>query len=96
VFSFLTTAFLPDSPRNMLHVNDPLRTDVVLRQRRIQDPAKWREVIYETQRCLTKQVDCVDVASAVVIGIWDRALKNSGPNTGFDYGGRLMAAWLDR
>jgi hypothetical protein len=32
----------------------------------------------------------------VVIGIWDRALKNSGANTGFDYGGRLVAAWLDR
>jgi hypothetical protein len=78
VFSFLTT--LPDSPRNMPHV----------------DPAKRREVICETQRCLIKQVDGVDVASAVVIGIWDRALKNSGPNIGFDYGGRLMAAWLDR
>src|SRR5215831_16461695 len=40
--------------------------------------------------------DGVDVAAAVVIGIWDRALKNSRPNISFDYGGRLMAAWLDR
>jgi len=36
------------------------------------------------------------VVSAVVIGIWDQALKNYTPNIGFDYGGRLMAAWLDR
>jgi len=90
----LTT--LPDNPRNMPHVNDPVLPEFVLRQQRIQDPAKRREVICETQCCLTKQVDCVDVASAVVIGIWDRALKNSGPNIGFDYSGRLMAAWLDR
>jgi len=80
----------------MSHVNDPVLPEFVLRQLRIQDPAKRREVICETQRCLTKQVDCVDVASAVVIGIWDRALKNSGRNIGFDYSGRLMAAWLDR
>ena len=23
-------------------------------------------------------------------------VKNYGPNLGYDYGGRLMAAWLDR
>jgi ABC-type transport system substrate-binding protein len=94
--SFLATQYLPDSPRNMLHVNDPVLTDLVLRQRRIQDLAKRREVIQETQRYLAKQVYGVDVFSAVVIGVWDQALKNYAPNIGFDYGGRLMAAWLDR
>ena len=34
--------------------------------------------------------------SAVVVAVWDRALRNYGPNLGFDWGGRLMAAWLDR
>jgi hypothetical protein len=28
--------------------------------------------------------------------VWEGALKNYGPNMGYDYGGRLMAAWLDR
>ena len=93
---FLTTAFLPASPRNMPHVNDPVVTEFILRQLWIQDPAKRREVIHATQRYLSKQVYGVDVVSAVVIGIWDQALKNYGPNFGFDYGGRLMAAWLDR
>ena len=94
--SFLATAYLPDSPRNMLHVNDPVLTDLVLRQRRVQDPARRRELIHETQRHLSKQVYGVDVFSAVVIGVWDQALKNYAPNIGYDYGGRLMAAWLDR
>lgn len=35
-------------------------------------------------------------AAAVVVFVWDAALKNYGPNLGYDYGGRLVAAWLDR
>jgi len=30
------------------------------------------------------------------LAVWDPALKNYGPNLGYDYGGRLTAAWLDR
>ena len=33
---------------------------------------------------------------AIYIAVWDGALKNYGPNLGYDYGGRLLAAWLDR
>ena len=38
----------------------------------------------------------VQIPSAIYIAVWDGALKNYGPNLGYDYGGRLMAAWLDR
>jgi hypothetical protein len=38
----------------------------------------------------------VHLASQVTIAVWDGALKNYGPNHGYDYGGRLMAAWLER
>ena len=34
--------------------------------------------------------------SAKVIGGWEPYVKNFMPNIGNDYGGRLMAAWLDR
>jgi hypothetical protein len=30
------------------------------------------------------------------IAVWEGALKNYGPNLGYDYRGRLVAAWLDR
>ena len=36
------------------------------------------------------------MASAVYVAVWDNALENYGPNLGYDYGGRLGAAWLDR
>jgi len=32
----------------------------------------------------------------VYIGMWDAAVKNYVPNLGYDWGGRLLAAWLDR
>ena len=94
--SYLSTSFLPDSPRNTSKVNDPVLTDMILRQRRVADPAKRREVIHDIQRYLAKQVYQVEVASAILLAAWDPALKNYAPNLGFDYGGRLAAAWLDR
>ena len=34
--------------------------------------------------------------SQIYTAVWEGALKNYGPNLGYDYGGRLVAAWLDR
>jgi len=75
---------------------DPVVADMLLRQRRTLDPAKRREIIFDIQRYLAKQQYYVQLASAVNVAVWDRALRNYGPNLGFDWGGRLMAAWLDR
>jgi hypothetical protein len=58
--------------------------------------------VYSVERFRTSSAtwrsssDYVQLASAVNVAVWDRALKNYGPNLGFDWGGRLMAAWLDR
>jgi hypothetical protein len=38
----------------------------------------------------------VAVFSEVATAVWDGALRNYGPNLGYDYGGRLQAAWLER
>jgi hypothetical protein len=76
--------------------NDPVVTDIVIRQRRIFDVTKRREAIDDLQRYLAKQQYCVQLPSGIYVAVWDGALKNYGPNLGYDYGGRLMAAWLDR
>lgn len=34
--------------------------------------------------------------SVKVVSAWEPHVKNWAPNNGFDYGGRMMAAWLDR
>ena len=74
----------------------PVVTDMLIRQRRIFDVAKRREVIHELQRYLARQQYYIQMPSGVYVAVWDGALKNYGPNLGYDYGGRLVAAWLDR
>jgi peptide/nickel transport system substrate-binding protein len=94
--NFLYGMHYPGESKNQSHVNDPVVTDMLIRQRRIQDGAKRREVVHELQRYLARQQYYVQLPSAFTIAVWEGALKNYGPNLGYDYGGRLMAAWLDR
>jgi hypothetical protein len=53
-------------------------------------------VIDEIQRYLAKQQYYVHAPTGTCIAVWDGALKNYAPNLGYDYGGRLREAWLDR
>ena len=94
--NFLFGMHAPGEQKNQSHVDDPVMTDLLIRQRRIFDLAKRREVIAEIQRYLARQQYYVNIPSAVYVAVWDGTLKNYGPNLGYDYGGRLMAAWLDR
>jgi ABC-type transport system substrate-binding protein len=77
-------------------VNDPTLTDLLVRQRRMQDSAARRRVIHEIQRHVATQQYIAEIYSPVTIFVWDGGLKNYGPNLGYDYGGRLLAAWLER
>jgi peptide/nickel transport system substrate-binding protein len=94
--SFLYGMHYPGEQKNQSHVNDPVVTDLLVRQRRTFDVPKRREIVAEIQRYLATQQYYVQLPSAVYVAVWDGALKNYGPNLGYDYGGRLMASWLDR
>ena len=94
--NLLFSAHAPGEPRNRSHVNDPALTDLLVRQRRTLDSARRRDVIHEIQRYLAKQQYDVHMPSGTYVAVWDGALRNYAPNLGFDYGGRLLAAWLDR
>jgi peptide/nickel transport system substrate-binding protein len=93
---FLYPRFYPGEARNTSIVNDPIVTDMLVRQRRTVAATKRREIIFDIQRHLAKQQYYVQLASSVYVAVWDGALKNYGANLGFDWGGRLAAAWLDR
>ncbi len=94
--NFLFGQYYPEELKNQSHINDPVVADMLVRQRRIQDPAKRKELIFEIQRYLAKQQYYIQIPSPIHVSVWDGALKNYGPNFGYDYGGRLMAAWLER
>jgi peptide/nickel transport system substrate-binding protein len=94
--SYLYTNFAPGHPRNVAKVNDPVLTDLLVRQRRTADVAARRRLIHDIQRHAAAQQYIIEIYSPVTIFVWDPKLKNYGPNLGYDYGGRLVAAWLDR
>ena len=94
--NFLFGQYFPGELKNQSHINDPVVADMLVRQRRTFDVAKRREIIHEIQKHLAKQQYYVQLPSGVYVAVWEGALKNYGPNLGYDYGGRLMVAWLDR
>jgi hypothetical protein len=76
------------------------RRDVPRRFRQRHDhglDAPRREIVYDIQRYLSQQVYYLYPSpSAKVVGAWEPHVKNYMPNISLDYGGRLMAAWLDK
>jgi peptide/nickel transport system substrate-binding protein len=94
--NFLFGQYYPEELKNQSHINDPVVADLLVRQRRTFDVAKRRELIYDIQRHLAKQQYYIQMPSGVYVAVWESALKNYGINMGYDYGGRLQAAWLDR
>jgi len=94
--NFLFGQYYPGELKNQSHINDPIVADMLVTQRRTQDLAKRRKIIYDIQRHLANQQYYVQLASATQIAVWDPAVKNYATNVSYDYGGRLQAAWLDR
>lgn len=62
----------------------------------MRDVARRREIVHDFERNLGKQVYRAGAYSISALGVWDPALQNYAPNLGYDYGGRLVGAWLDR
>ena len=88
--------FMPGQPLNVWGVNDAKLTDMIKLQRRTFDVAKRKQVIFDIQRYLADQALFGVDGSIKILSAWDAHIKNYGPNNGFDYGGRLMAAWIDK
>ncbi|HEX3175893.1 MAG TPA: ABC transporter substrate-binding protein [Methylomirabilota bacterium] len=88
--------FMPGQPLNVWNVNDSKLTDMIKLQRRTFDVAKRRQIVFDIQRYLAEQAYFGADGSVKVVCAWEPHIKNFMPNNGFDYGGRLMAAWIDK
>jgi len=88
--------YMPGQPLNVLGVNDPKLTDMINLQRRTFDVPKRKQIVYDIQRFLAEQGLFGVNGSVKVVSAWDAHIKNFMPNNGFDFGGRLMAAWIDK
>lgn len=88
--------YMPGQPLNVMGVNDPKLTEMITLQRHTLDVAKRRQIVYDIQRYLAEHAYFGVNGAAKVVSAWEPYIKNYMPNNGFDYGGRLMAAWIDR
>jgi len=88
--------YLPDEPKNQSHVKDPALADMILNTRRIPDDKKRQQQIYAIQKHIADQAYYIRFPSGVYIAALDPALENFAPNLGYDYGGRMMAAWWNK
>ncbi len=88
--------YMPGQPLNVMNVNDPKLVDMINLQRRTFDVAKRKQIIFDIQRYLAENALFGVNGSVKVVSAWEPYIKNYMPNNGFDYGGRLMAAWIDK
>jgi peptide/nickel transport system substrate-binding protein len=93
---YLAAFHLPGQQPNASGVDDPKLTEMIRLQRRTFDPARRRDILWDIQRYLAERVYYLYGPSARVIAAWEGHVRNFAPNLGNDYGGRLVAAWLDR
>jgi peptide/nickel transport system substrate-binding protein len=88
--------YMPGQPLNVSGANDAKLIEMVKLQRRTFDVARRKQIIFDIQRYLADQALFGASGSARVVSAWDAHIKNFMPNNGNDYGGRLMAAWIDK
>src|SRR3989441_8936437 len=81
---------VPGEALNSSGVDDPKLTDMIRLQRRMLDPVKRREIVYDIQRYLAEQVYYHYDPSVSTVAAWEPYVKNFAPNLGHDYGGRLL------
>ena len=94
--AYLFRTSVPGQPPNAGGVNDPKLTEMIQLQRRTFDVAKRRDIIFDIQRHVAQQAWVLFGPSVSAAAAWEPHIKNFGPNIGHDYGGRMMAAWLDK
>ena len=94
--TYLAAFHLPGQLLNSAGVNDPKLNELIRLQRRTFDVARRRTILYDIQRYLAEQAYYLYGPAGKVISAWEPYVRNFMPNLGNDYGGRLMAARLDK
>jgi peptide/nickel transport system substrate-binding protein len=94
--SYFYRIYMPGQILNVMGVNDPKLTEMIKLQRRTFDVPKRKQIIFDIQRYLAEQALFLSNGSIRVVSAWDAHIRNFMPNNGFDYGGRLMAVWIDK
>ena len=87
---------MPGQSQNVMNVNDPKLTEMIKRQRRTFDVAKRKQIVYDIQVYLAEHALFGLNGSTKIVSAWDAHIRNYMPNNGYDFGGRLLAVWIDK
>jgi len=94
--AYFYRVYMPGQPLNVMNVNDPKLIEMINLQRRTFDVPKRKQIVFDIQRYLAENALFGSNGSSKVVSAWESHIKNYMPNNGFDYGGRMMAAWIDK
>jgi peptide/nickel transport system substrate-binding protein len=94
--SVLYGSYAPDSLRNSGHVNDPALTAMLKAQRRTQDLAARKQLIFDIQRYEAEQQYYVYLGCLMLTGSHQPYVKNYAPKSLEEYGMAAAVLWLDR
>jgi len=96
VDDWLYGAFHPEQPNNRSSVGDAELNRLLVAQRREQDPAKRREIVYEIQRYVADKAYYVYLPNPPQYVAHAPAVKGFKHHDGFSLGLKLMFTWLDK
>jgi peptide/nickel transport system substrate-binding protein len=88
--------YIPERFRNLSFVNDPDMERLARAQRREKDVQKRRAILNELSRQAAVNQYYIHFNSSVYVATWPSYVKNFNTNLGYDYGGRMEAAWFAR
>ena len=94
--AYFYRSYMPGQPQNVMNVNDPKLTEMIKRQRRTFDVAKRKQIVYDIQVYLAEHALFGLNGSTKIVSAWDAHIRNYMPNNGYDFGGRLLAVWIDK
>jgi ABC-type transport system substrate-binding protein len=94
--SILYGSYAPDSLRNTSHVNDLKLTAMLKEQRRTEDLAARKQLIFDIQRYEAEQQYYVYLGCATQTGPYQPYVKNYAPNSLEEYGMAAAVLWLER
>lgn len=93
---FIHDRYMPERFRNLSFVDDPDMTRLVKAQRVVKDVEKRQALITELSRKAAINQYYIHFNSSVYVASWPPYVKNFNTNLGYDYGGRMEAAWFDK
>jgi peptide/nickel transport system substrate-binding protein len=88
--------YMPDASRNLSFVNDPEMRALAEAQRREKDVHKRQAILAELSRKAAVNQYYIHFNATVYVASWPPHVKHFNTNLGYDYGGRMEAAWFAR